>query len=72
MTGKLACACVLPVSSFLKENCDVTTKEIHFRATSWHYTTLRACRCVPGCLEAFFEVNSIKQDHKAQSQDACR
>ena len=48
-----------------REGHDVTTKETHLHASDWHNPSVLACWFVSGCMEAFFEVNFIKQGHKA-------
>jgi hypothetical protein len=48
-----------------RESHNVTTTKTHLPTSAWHNPSVLACRRVPGCMEAFFEVNSFDQDHKA-------
>jgi hypothetical protein len=48
-----------------RKSHDITTTKTQLSSSDWHNYCMLTCWCVPGCLEAFFEVNSIKQDNKA-------
>ena len=57
-------ACFAHIIFSERKSRDITTKT-HLSASSWHDHSVLACWFVSGCMEAFLEVNSIEQGHKA-------
>jgi hypothetical protein len=55
-----------------RERHNVTKTETYPSASGWHDPSLRACWCVPACMEAFFETRLFDHYHQALGRDFFR
>ena len=48
-----------------RKSRDITTTKAHLYTICWHTHSMFVCCTISGNTKAFFEVNSIKESHKA-------